>query len=182
MEKKQYKDSVNFFGNGSYRIEEVCPIPVLEFIPFFLDRELIEKCDTNSVVEAINSLHNQKSLPPHSLVFGFSGYEHDSKEIYHIPEIRTWLQKLMVSVPHLFYFLCAFQGNMQFIYFCLIPVLTEIRDMRTNTRWCQTTDPTVHIENIIKAATEFSLRTGETIESQLQLKKYILEGIIGKNE
>ncbi|MBY0217900.1 hypothetical protein [Paenibacillus illinoisensis] len=56
-------------------------------------------------LSVIENLEKKKQKGRGSLVILFEGYEHDSRRMYNVPELKAWIQKLVKNKPHLFYFI-----------------------------------------------------------------------------
>jgi hypothetical protein len=82
-------------------------------------------------VEAGNIKHAsamlQKLLTPENasrlkgrLIFGIRGYDDDPRELFEVPEVRTWMEELDREFPYWFYFMdLGSRSTLSLVAFCL---------------------------------------------------------------
>lgn len=51
------------------------------------------------------NVEKKKQKGHSSVVILFDGYEHEARRMYNVPELKSWIQKLVKNKPYLFYFI-----------------------------------------------------------------------------
>jgi hypothetical protein len=76
-------------------------------IIFSVEREWVEAGDITAVLQTLESMQQNDLLlaARNSVSFITRGYDDDARELYDIPEVRGWFQKLFAAHPGLFYWL-----------------------------------------------------------------------------
>lgn len=74
-------------------------------------KDHVQKGHVQTYLKVIESLEKKKQKGRSSLMLLFDGYEKDPRKMYDIPEIKSWVQKLLKNKPHLFYFLVNATDN-----------------------------------------------------------------------
>jgi hypothetical protein len=82
-------------------------MPLNNPIIFSVEREWVESGDISTVQQALESMEQNDLLivARNSISFITHGYDDDPRELYDIPEVRGWFQKLFAAHPGLFYWL-----------------------------------------------------------------------------
>lgn len=84
-----------------------------------VEREWVESGDISTVLHALETMESGLLASGRNCVTFFThGYDDDARELYDIPEVRDWYQKLFNSHPGLFYWLDA--ENKMFMLFGLL--------------------------------------------------------------
>lgn len=78
---------------------------VLKVTRLVISKEHLLKGHVQSYLNVIDSLEKKKQRGRSSLVILFDGFENDIRKMYDVPEIKSWVQKLLKNKPHLLYFL-----------------------------------------------------------------------------
>lgn len=104
------------------------------------------------------------------VMINFSGYDSDPREVYQIPEIRKWVDRLITNVPHLFYLLSPDNFVMRIIFLCLAPVVAR----RGEQVDIDKAGAKRLIEKLSKDAVSFSRKSKEPVEVQFSLADTIL--------
>lgn len=99
-------------------LDDTVPIDPLTIVMLGVPREAVERGHIETYLREFDKYGKRKMRSQVMLVF--DGYDLDSRELYQIPEVRKWVNRLYVNVPHLFYFLTAENYNIRIVYLCLV--------------------------------------------------------------
>jgi len=94
-------------------------------------REDIEKQDTSRVLAILERFKSSKKITrtnKERLSMSVYGYEQDKRELFEIPEVRTWFSQICEEFPYWFYFLNTEISTLQLILFCILPYTIITRD------------------------------------------------------
>jgi len=81
----------------------------------------VEKGHVQTYLNIVNDVEKKKQKSRNSLVFLFQGYESEKRPMYAIPEIKSWVQRMVKNKPHLFYFLINLApGYLHDMMICLV--------------------------------------------------------------
>lgn len=73
-------------------------------------KDHVQKGHVQTYLKVIESLEKRKQNGRSSLMILFDGYE-KARKMYDVPELKSWVQKLLKNKPHLFYFLVNVNDN-----------------------------------------------------------------------
>lgn len=94
------KSGVPFKLSEDERIERELKVTRL-----VVSKEHVLKGHVQSYIKMIDSLEKKKQKGRSSLAIFFDGYEAETRKMYDVPEIKSWVQKMVKNKPHLFYFM-----------------------------------------------------------------------------
>ncbi|WP_145052503.1 hypothetical protein [Paenibacillus xylanexedens] len=136
----------------------------------FLDisREHVEKGRLEQFLREFARFSKKKMRGKISL--GFNGYDDDPREVYQIPEIRSWTKRLVTNVPHIFYLLNPDAYGMKTVLLCTSNVVGRVGD----TTMVETASGKAQIEKLMRSALNFSKKAGEPAAVQFQLANEII--------
>jgi hypothetical protein len=82
-------------------------MPLNNPIILSVEREWVEAGDISTVLQTLESMEQNDWLmvARNSISFITHGYDDDPRELYDIPEVRGWFQRLFAAYPGLFYWL-----------------------------------------------------------------------------
>src|SRR6516162_1713428 len=93
-----------------------------DYLVIMASREEVEARDVSRASASLKRLlepNNARRLKG-KLVFGIGGYDADPRELFEIPEVRTWMRKLDREFPYWFYFLdLGPRSTLSFVTFSL---------------------------------------------------------------
>jgi hypothetical protein len=89
-----------------------------------VDKEHILKKDIKPVVEVIDSVSLKEKLskgdPFQKIAITISGYDNTADELWEIPEVRVWANRLINKIPYLFYYIeNEFYQTQQTLMLCM---------------------------------------------------------------
>jgi hypothetical protein len=101
-------------GGGEFDI-----LSAADSLTYFASRDDVESCNINRALEFLVKLLEPRAAQrfKRRLLFGVSGYDADSRELYQIPEVRSWMRELDLVFPYWFYFLVREPSTMEFVRF-----------------------------------------------------------------
>lgn len=89
-------------------------------------KEHIQKGHVQTYLKVVESQEKKKKNGRNSLIFLFDGYEQENRRMYDIPEIKSWVQKMVKNKPSLFYFILNMNDNyVQDLALCLVNPMTS---------------------------------------------------------
>ncbi|MGV2886184.1 hypothetical protein [Paenibacillus taichungensis] len=92
-----------------------------------VNKEHVLKGHVQTYLKIIESLEKKKQKGRSSLVILFDGYDKDIRKMYDVPEIKSWVQKIVKNKPHLFYFLVNANDNyVHDLALCMVTPFTNI--------------------------------------------------------
>lgn len=154
-------------------VEKFDPTKHVSF--FDISRRDIERGHIQTYVDSFKRISKQASKFRTSMFIGISGYDADARELYQIPEVRSWVQRFYKNVPHLFYFLEP-SYSMLVIFLCLVDIKESMsadgKYMNVNIEK-QKAKPLV--EKIVRNTVNFSRQIGDPIEVQFAIANLILQ-------
>lgn len=87
-------------------------------------REAVERGHVESYLREFERLGKRNALG--RVMFSFDGYDYDPREVFQIPEIRKWLNRITTNIPHLFYFLTKENAAIRIAFLCIAPVVNSV--------------------------------------------------------
>lgn len=155
-------------------VEVIESIEDIEILPgdiyiLGIAREAVEKGHIESYLKEFEKLSRKKMRG--RVILTFAGYENDKREIYQIPEIRKWMDRLLKNVPHLFYFLSKENYAIVIAFLCLGNVHSRTGDQVA----LQQKESKALIEKITKSAVSHSKKCGDSAGIQFRLANTIME-------
>jgi hypothetical protein len=90
-------------------------------------RDMVEACEIKRVLDLLQPLaHNATAVREHTgrLEFVFSGYDHDPRELYGIPEVREFVRDLTERFPYWFHYCNKVDASLFVLMACLLPIDT----------------------------------------------------------
>lgn len=100
-------------------------------IAYVLDKQIIQSGFTNSVLSALKVMALTPEITrQHANVvhLTFEGYDEDPREVYEIPEIRSFVYKLHEQFPYWFHFLNKVDTSLLIVFFCLMDVTVDRKE------------------------------------------------------
>ena len=97
------------------------PDPVI----FMITKQSIIDCDTSFALKKLQTISADPSKAHEfvgRLVLVFDGYYKDKRELWAIPEVRTYVQKLDREWPYWYFFLNQASESIQILESCLVDV------------------------------------------------------------
>lgn len=97
------------------------PDPVI----FYIDREHVERCEVAPPLQALQVMALTAETTREyagRVQFAFAGYERDPRELYSIPEVRTFVTALHDKFPYWFHFSSKVDDSLFVILMCLLPL------------------------------------------------------------
>jgi hypothetical protein len=76
-----------------------------DFIHFSITKQEVKNMNLKRTRQVVKTFEDAGKQGKNKLIISFIGYEHTTKEIYEIKEIRKYAEKLFNEFPHIFYFL-----------------------------------------------------------------------------
>jgi len=95
-----------------------------DFATILVSREEVLALDTRSVLSALRALIASPATANHwfeRVDFAIDGYNHIRDELFEIPEIRNYVQKLDDEFPFWLFFLSKQHLGLQCIAYCFLP-------------------------------------------------------------
>jgi len=177
---KLFKESgVPFKLSGDERIERE-----LKVNRVVVTKEHILKGHVQSYLKWIDSLEKKKQKGRSSLVFLFDGYDNDTRKLYQVPEIKSWVQKIVKNKPHLFYFMVNINKNyIHDMALCLVnPVIPFIpnefqRFMGTPALTLNGADVTPAILKVTESAFLYAKKVKHSPEDLMDLCMTLLDNM-----
>lgn len=99
-------------------LDDTVPIDPDNIVMLGVPREAVERGHVETYLREFEKYGKRKMRSQVMLVF--DGYDFDPRELYQIPEVRKWVNRLLTNVPHLFYFLTPENYNIRIVYLCLV--------------------------------------------------------------
>ncbi|MCM3130633.1 MULTISPECIES: hypothetical protein [unclassified Paenibacillus] len=76
-----------------------------------VSQEHILKGHVQKYLKIVETLEKKKQKGRNSLIFLFKGYEQEPRHMYHVPEIKAWVERMFRNKPNLFYMLVNMNEN-----------------------------------------------------------------------
>ena len=86
---------------------------------YAVSKQEITNNDFNRIRKSLETLKKAGKDAKGKLFLTFDGYDNDKREIYMIPEIRSFVKNIWKEYKFLFYFLTLFDNNRAIIFACL---------------------------------------------------------------
>ncbi len=86
---------------------------------YAVSKQEIINNDFNRIRKSLETLKKAGKDAKGKLFLTFDGYDNDKREIYMIPEIRSFVKNIWKEYKFLFYFLTLFDNNRAIIFACL---------------------------------------------------------------
>ncbi|MFM9280933.1 hypothetical protein [Paenibacillus jiagnxiensis] len=131
-------------------------------------REAMEKGRLEPVLREFERYSKKKSRS--SILINYSGYDSDPREVYQIPEIRKFMDRLFKNVPHLFYLLAQENHAMLMVFLCLAPAVRQPGGQVN----IEIAGGKRLIEKAVKSAVSFAKKAGDSPNLQHKLAETIL--------
>lgn len=96
-------------------------VPV-EPVIVIISREDVENLDINPTVDVLRSLVERESEPTNirgRLQLGFHGFDSDSRELWDVSEVRTFVRALDAQFPYWFFLVDLRSETLKLLVFCL---------------------------------------------------------------
>lgn len=90
------------------------------YFVYGVTKQEIKGGKVKNFLRMIEEAERQQGNLANKVILEFQGYDHDPREVYEIPEIRKWVQKVYKQKPNIFYYLCDFSETMLISYLCLV--------------------------------------------------------------
>jgi hypothetical protein len=101
--------------------QETETVQELKVIRVVVSKEHVVKGHVETYLKVIAGQEKKKKRGRNSIVILFEGYENDHRKMYEVPEIKSWVQRLVKNKPHLFYFMVNVNDNyLRDLAFCLV--------------------------------------------------------------
>ena len=87
-----------------------------DFLTIIISRQEIETNDLSQTIGTLNRLLEDKETIEYffeRVEIGVGGYDNDPRELWDIPEVKLFIQKLDRQFPYWFYFLTKFGSWLQ---------------------------------------------------------------------
>jgi len=94
----------------------------VDSILLVVSRDEIERLDLSNCLQVLNSLIESREKAMRfrdRVVFGVDGYNDDPRELFEIPEVRTFIRELDGKWPYWLFFLSKATDMLAMIMFCL---------------------------------------------------------------
>jgi hypothetical protein len=94
----------------------------VDLIAVFVSRDEFERLDLSGCLQVLDSLieSRERAMRFRDRVdFAVDGYNDDPRELFEIPEVRTFVRELDAKWPYWFFFLSKATGALAMIMFCL---------------------------------------------------------------
>ncbi|RRJ54836.1 hypothetical protein EHV15_35270 [Paenibacillus oralis] len=174
------KYGVPFKLNGEERTEKELKVTRLE-----VSKEHVLKGHVQTYLKVIESLEKKKQKGRSSLIILFDGYgENDNRKMYDVPEIKSWVQKIVKNKPHLFYFMVNISDNyVHDMALCMVnPVKSFIpnelqRYMGTPMLVLNGADATPAIRKLTESAFLYAKKLKHTHEDLMDLCMTLLDNM-----
>lgn len=126
-------------------------------------REAVERGHLQSYLDEFQKIA-KRDMRSRVAIF-FDGYDADPREVYQIPEVRSWANRLLKNIPHLFYFLTPENFSIRIMFLCLVPVIfRDGEQVAINERKAK-----LLIEKITRSAVSYAKKRGDSEEKQVNL-------------
>ena len=92
-----------------------------DFIPIVINRDDIESCNITPTLAILHRLLIDKTTILYffeRVDLGVNGYDDDRRELWDIPEVKIFIQKLDQRFPYWFYFLTKLGSGLKMVAFC----------------------------------------------------------------
>lgn len=165
------EDFINSLGIDILAISDADQLPgdiqPEEIILFRVQREAVERGHVESYLRQLEKF-GKKDMRSR-LLLSFDGYDFDQREIYQIPEIRSWLDRIVRNVPHFFYFLTPGNGNIGVAFMCIAKLFAYNGQFGIDSAAAKPL-----IEKISKSAVSFSRKRKDPAAVQFVVAETIL--------
>jgi len=104
-----------------------------DFLSIGISREEIEEGDISGPLSVLKQLLNKEAAVKffERVDIAVQGYDDDQRELFEIPAVREFINKLDAEFPFWFYFLTKRGHGLQFILWCILPPLLTPAARRT---------------------------------------------------
>jgi hypothetical protein len=130
-ERENFIRQLVFKGNKAEYIDisenEFLSNEEMTLYPILIERVDVEKGKLQNYINIMDKIEKKKNKAQGSIAFSFLGYDDDLREIYRIPEICNWMQRLFKIKPHLFYYLTDAKQNNSMMFYCLAELDVEMQ-------------------------------------------------------
>ncbi|MBK8550899.1 MAG: chlororespiratory reduction 6 domain-containing protein [Ignavibacteria bacterium] len=126
MEKeKELYDKKTEANREKFRFKYLVKDSVVELYLRIENLDLFKENDFIELIEILNKKHGftTKNLFNSIVIIFENDVSKDAREVFEIPEIRTWLLELRNKIPHILYFLKFDSEYKQFYY--ILPILFD---------------------------------------------------------
>lgn len=100
-------------------IDSVEKVKASDIILYAVSKLEIENKDLQRLSNSLEILKQAGKDAKGKLFLTFDGYDNDEREVYMIPEIRSFVKTIWEKYKYLFYFLTAFDNNRSIIFACI---------------------------------------------------------------
>lgn len=100
-------------------IESIEQVKRVEIILYSASKREVVKRDFKRIEKSLEILKKAGKDAKGKLYLTFDGYNNDVREIYMIPEIRTFVKTIWEKYKYIFYFLTVFDNNRSIIFACI---------------------------------------------------------------
>lgn len=100
-------------------IDSVEQVKASDIILYAVSKLEIENKDLQRLSNSLEILKQAGKDAKGKLFLSFDGYDNDEREVYMIPEIRSFVKTIWEKYKYLFYFLTAFDNNRSIIFACI---------------------------------------------------------------
>lgn len=150
-----------------------------------VSKEHILKGHVQTYLKVVESLEKKKKKGRSTLVILFDGYEQDTRRMYDVPEIKSWVQKIVKNKPHLFYFMV--NVNEYYVHdmaLCLVnPVISFIprelqRYMNTPVLTLNGADVTPTIKKVTESTFLYAKKLKHSSEELMEICMTLLDNFL----
>lgn len=132
-------------------------------------REAVERGHIESYLKEFEKLGKRNMMG--RVMLSFDGYDHDYREVFQIPEIRKWLNRIVINVPHLFYFLTKENAAIRIAFLCIAPVVSSVGSSADIDKQ----KARIKIEKLTKSAVSFAKKKKHGEAEQYALANTIMQ-------
>lgn len=100
-------------------IDSVEQVKESDIILYAVSKLEVENKDLQRLSNNLEILKQAGKDAKGKLFLTFDGYDNDEREVYMIPEIRSFVKTIWEKYKYLFYFLTAFDNNRSIIFACI---------------------------------------------------------------
>lgn len=100
-------------------IDSVEQVKESDIILYAVSKLEVENKDLQRLSNCLEILKQAGKDAKGKLFLTFDGYDNDEREVYMIPEIRSFVKTIWEKYKYLFYFLTAFDDNRSIIFACI---------------------------------------------------------------
>lgn len=100
-------------------IESVEQVKKADLLLYAVSKKEVESKDVKRLIDSLEILKQAGKDAKGKLLLTFNEYDNDEREIYMIPEIRSFVKILWEKYKYMFYFLTALDNNRAVIFACI---------------------------------------------------------------